>query len=654
MKTPAPVRRIVRSLFAIGLLTTLHVRAAETWVPTGSLAIGRENSTSTLLHNGKILAVCGSGGSSIQGVVPLSSAELYDPATGVWIQTGALSVARYAHTTTLLSDGRVLVVGGAVNDAGTSTRSAEIYNPISGTWTVTGSLGVARHVHAATLLPDGKVLVTGGLEGSTVLSSAEIYDPTTGVWTDAGTLSVARYGHTATLLPTGKVLAVGSNQHPTVVELFDPSTNGWSIAEPLVNGRWFHTACLLQSGKVLVAGGDFPHRNTSEIYDPVTGGWAVVGNMVSPRSDSFTATLLTNGKVLVAGGWGSFDIERKAEIYNPETATWSATSLMEANHRLHTATLMLNGRVLIAGGAGPSAVAEIFDPGTFVVILSSPANGEIVGIENHYQPDATASLTATPSPGYLFGEWTGDAAGTANPLSLLMDADKTIGASFIPDANDDDGDGWSNHEEIVIHGTNPAIPDTDGDGVDDPDDAFPLDIAESLDTDRDGIGDNADTDDDGDGISDQDEINIHGTNPKRADSDGDGLSDYAEIFTHLTNPLVADTDQDGLSDGAEIKSHGSDPLNPDTDGDGFLDGYEVFTGKSPIDPLDMPALVAEARAAIEFTFAAAIGKAYRIESSTDLLGWQIVESGIVGQGGQVQRFYSTRGMPMRYFRVEED
>lgn len=73
-----------------------------------------------------------------------------------------------------------------------------------------------------------------------------------------------------------------------------------------------------------------------------------------------------------------------------------------------------------------------------------------------------------------------------------------------------------------------------------------------------------------------------------------------------------------------------------------------------MDPLDKPALVAEARTAIEFTFPAALGKSYRIEASTDLSAWKTVESGITGNGGQVVRFYTTRGMPKRYFRVEED
>jgi uncharacterized repeat protein (TIGR02543 family) len=267
---------------------------------------------------------------------------------------------------------------------------------------------------------------------------------------------------------------------------------------------------------------------------------------------------------------------------------------------------------------------------------------------------STVILTAAPDPGYLFIGWTGDATGTDNPLSVVMNAAKTITATFGPDTNDPDDDGLTNYQEIVERGTNPALPDTDGDNVKDGDDAFPLNTSEWLDTDGDGIGDNADLDDDGDGISDEDEVNIHGTNPKRADSDGDGLSDPAELQTHMTNPNLADTDSDGLSDGAEVNTYGTLPKMADTDGDGFLDGYEVLTGKSPLDILDKPALVAEARTAIEFTFSSALGKIYRIEDSLDLSTWGIVESGITGNGGQIQRFYTTRNVSKRYFRVEED
>jgi hypothetical protein len=56
--------------------------------------------------------------------------------------------------------------------------SAQLYDPATGIWSSTGSLGIPRYYHTATLLPNGKVLVTGGEGiGFIVLSSAELYDP---------------------------------------------------------------------------------------------------------------------------------------------------------------------------------------------------------------------------------------------------------------------------------------------------------------------------------------------------------------------------------------------------------------------------------------------------------------------------------------------
>lgn len=57
-------------------------------------------------------------------------------------------------------------------------------------------------------------------------------------------------------------------------------------------------------------------------------------------------------------------------------------------------------------------------------------------------------------------------------------------------------------------------------------------------------------DDDGDGLSNDSELQVHRTDPKKADTDDDGLSDRLEILTG-TNPLDADTDHDGVPDGQE-------------------------------------------------------------------------------------------------------
>jgi hypothetical protein len=99
------------------------------------------------------------GGRGI-GLSLLGSAELYDPVSGTWTDTGRLATRRAQFTSTLLADGKVLVAGG--DGAGDPTASAELYDPAMGIWTETGTLVTARAAHTAVLLPDSRILVAAG------------------------------------------------------------------------------------------------------------------------------------------------------------------------------------------------------------------------------------------------------------------------------------------------------------------------------------------------------------------------------------------------------------------------------------------------------------------------------------------------------------
>ena len=91
---------------------------------------------------------------------------------------------------------------------------------------------------------------------------------------------------------------------------------------------------------------------------------------------------------------------------------------------------------------------------------------------------------------------------------------------------------------------NNADTDDDNDLVADVDDAFPLDASESVDTDSDGVGNNADTDDDNDNVPDLQDAYPLISLGDLVDTDMDGIPDDCDADCEALG-MVADEDDDG-------------------------------------------------------------------------------------------------------------
>ena len=287
--------------------------ASNSWSSAGPMLQARAYPAAVTLADGSVLVVGGS-----RGGVPLDSAERYFPDTGTWVSAGTMSAPRTQATATVLLDGRVLVVGGGSQGSPgyASTNTAEIFDPATGTWTPTAPMSMARASNTATLLSDGEVLVTGGASiyhgpKGTVTATAEIYDPASGTWHGAARMSVARYHHMAALLPDGRVLVTGgwaltsnSDKSLASAEIYDPATNRWTATGSMATGRARGSIAALPDGRVLVVDGVDPAYHvmaTTEIWDSASGRWRLAGRLGTAVMWPALA-VLHDGRVLVAGG----------------------------------------------------------------------------------------------------------------------------------------------------------------------------------------------------------------------------------------------------------------------------------------------------------------------------------------------------------------
>jgi hypothetical protein len=338
------------------------LQPAAQWAASGTMATARFAAGDALLNDGNVLVFAGSAGPGSNGSAT-ATAEIYNTAAGTWSATGTMKAARYLFAWAKLADGRVFACGG-MNASFQILNSAEIYDPATGVWTLTaGTMTSARIWHTATLLADGRVLVTGGssANGANALKTAETFDPATGLFTATGTMasSIGRTDHTATRLADGRVLVIGGDNFVSITalaEIWDPSTGQFTSPGSTSTGRTQQAALLLANGKVLIAGGrngSWGFTGLSEIFNPADNSFVATGTMTTARCRQ-GAGVLPSGDVLVVGGLPSApgSVVATAEVYSVKLGTWHAVASMSTARGWASLTVLDSGRALVAAGAG--------------------------------------------------------------------------------------------------------------------------------------------------------------------------------------------------------------------------------------------------------------------------------------------------------------
>jgi hypothetical protein len=285
---------------------------------------------------------------------------VYTPSPESANGTSAMSEARCAHTATWVPGNKVILIGGATITQTVpslilqAAQSIEEFEPATSTFSIpTPSNSIARALHTTVLLANGQLLIVGGVDPATGAGTSAplLYNPSSQTITSLSAASGAaaannRFGHTATRLVNGWVLIVGgrSTAGPTTGELLDSAFiykpelgtfeavstpdgggGGGGVGSSIAGPRALHAATLLGNMTVMLSGGLWTN-GTTESFTRDTSLF-LMPTLFSPSAGTgFTAT--------------------------------AASSHLNTARGLHAVTAVAGGNVFIVGGRNQTGAGQ--------------------------------------------------------------------------------------------------------------------------------------------------------------------------------------------------------------------------------------------------------------------------------------------------------
>ena len=315
-----------------------------------------------LLPNGRVLSIGRTG-----------TPQVWNPAMGTFAAVSA-PANLFCSGHVLLSDGRVLVAGGHIDDnvgLPNITLFSSSAGP-NGSWSSGTQMARGRWYPTATIMGDGSVVILAGRDqASTVVTIPEVWSGGSLRRLTGAPASLTYYPRMF-LTPDGRLFMAGA---PRATKFLSVGGSGsWKKGPAKMLARNYGSAVMYDDGKVLYAGGAYT-TNTAETIDLnlASPTWRATGSMAFARRH-LNLTVLPTGEVLATGGvagTGFNDLSRPAraaELWNPATGQWTTLASSAITRGYHASSLLLpDGRVLHSGsgdGAGAPAQrnAELFSP----------------------------------------------------------------------------------------------------------------------------------------------------------------------------------------------------------------------------------------------------------------------------------------------------
>ena len=374
------------SIFMVQVLTSVVLVGPDGSVlkETKGVLEGGQFHSATLLSDGNVLFA---GGFGALGVIDHAVLVSEDGMPGTYI--AGIGGGRVGHGTQLLADDRVALLGGALHPLQTVYDNAIVLQRDVGLSYLGEVEETKRFLHTSTLLPDGNLLMVGGFGSGGNLDSAVVLSPAGDVKKTVPNSAFRRSRHMAVLLPGGNVLIIGGSvinfddiaegKFETVPTAAVVSPEGEVLQGPFANpafGRLETTALLIDVDRVLMMGGSDSQEAGNKFDDAVVfeldGGSVlrtdgdgtpithVMPLPFAPARSRHTTTLLDDGRLLVAGGISGANYASSLNEAVVVSLAADNTILLENTvpdiggpRSEHAASIMGAGNVLISGGNDP-------------------------------------------------------------------------------------------------------------------------------------------------------------------------------------------------------------------------------------------------------------------------------------------------------------
>jgi Kelch motif protein len=267
-----------------------------------------------------------------------------------------------------------------------------------GSWSIRESPPTSLPTTNSVVLPDGEVVFLGGFDVRTgqPINRPLLFDPKDNQWSQGAPMPDQQSGYAIVALSNGSVLVAGggglsggANTLPVAgaggggappvfklvatTWLFNPQLDRWTKGGDLNVARSGAAAVLLTDGRVLIAGGsvplatpiqlpdgstsDFEFSTSAEIFDPQSNSWSLAGSMHFVRG-SMALLALRHGMALAAGGCAFANQQLGAgvplnntEVFDPSTTSWTVTAPLPEPKCGATGVLLRDGRALVTGGS---------------------------------------------------------------------------------------------------------------------------------------------------------------------------------------------------------------------------------------------------------------------------------------------------------------